>query len=103
VETHLVSQFWTLVILIAVSSLAAEAQKPCASIGDTVTVIGSVTPGINGGTYFVLLKKLCVHYPKKTDHFSPMNLETIGDRVPPNIYVELTGELSDPWPLVGVA
>jgi hypothetical protein len=98
-----VSRFWTFVVLIALSPVSAIAQKTeCASIGDTVTVTGSVTPGINGGTYFVLLKKLCVHYPKKTDRFAPISLETVGDKLPPSVYVELTGELSDPWPVVGV-
>lgn len=90
---------------VVASTLGASAQtnaKACSNIGDTVTVRGHADAFVNGGTYFVLLKPLCVRYPKPTDHFSPINLETIGEKLPPADYLEVTGELSDPWPLVGV-
>ena len=80
----------------------ATQTQPCLKIGETVSVTGRITPGINGGTYFELLKQMCVHYPKATDSFVPRNMETIGDKLPPSIYVEVTGELADPWPLVGI-
>jgi hypothetical protein len=79
-------------------------NNECYKIGDTVTVRGRANAMINGGTYFVPLNHICVRYPKPTDKFSVEHLTTFGTRLPSNIYVEVTGELRDPYPAeVGVA
>ncbi len=74
----------------------------CLKIGDTATITGHIVPGVNGGTYFVPLKQMCVNYPKRTDRFIPRSVEIIGQKLPPDIYIEIVGELSDPWPVVGI-
>lgn len=94
-------------ILVLLSPFRVAGQKTkqtgrCFNIGDTVTLRGKIDGWTNGGTYFLLLEKICVHYPRQTDRFTPTNLDTIGDKLPPNIYLEVTGELRDPWPLMGI-
>jgi hypothetical protein len=84
------------------AALAAGATDACFKIGDTVTIKGRANSIINGGTYFVPLEHFCVKYPKPTDHFTVQNLTTIGSKLPTNIYVEVTGELRDPYPEVGI-
>lgn len=94
----------SLLCLFTASCLAAAEKqaRACLSIGDTATVTGHIEPGVNGGTYFVPLKQFCVYYPKRTDRFVPRSVEIIGDKLPPSIYVEVVGELSDPWPVEGI-
>ena len=70
----------------------------CFNVGDTVTIRGHADAGINGGTYFVPLEAFCVHFPKKTDRFALNSLTTVGNKLPPGIYVEVTGELRDLHP-----
>jgi hypothetical protein len=91
-------------ILFALSARSATARQAgvCHNIGDAITIRGHIVPGVNGGTYFELLNPLCVHYPKKTDQFKPTNVETIGNKLPPSIYLEITGRIRDPWPLMGI-
>lgn len=86
----------------AFSPARQKTAKACFNIGDTVTIRGHVEAGINAGTYFVPLRPLCVHYPKRIDRFAPQSVTTMGDKLPPNIYVEVTGELRDPWPIFGI-
>jgi len=80
----------------------ASEKKECYKIGDTVIVRGSTNATINGGTYFVPFDRICVRYPKPTDKFAVDHLTTIGMRLPSNIYVEVTGELRDPYPELGI-
>jgi len=82
---------------------ATEQTGQCFEVGDRVTIRGRIQPGVKFGTNILLLKGLCVHYPKRTDHFRPLNVETIGEKLPPNVYLEVTGVLSDPWPIYGIA
>lgn len=89
-------------IVLSPLSSAAQQAGTCRNIGDTITIRGHIVPGVNGGTYFEILKQLCVHYPKKTDRFEPTNLETIGNKLPPSIFLEVTGRLRDPWPIMGI-
>ena len=93
-----------LVVLFSITkpALATEQKASCLNFGDTVTVTGHIQTGAKAGTYFVMLKPQCFHYPKRTSHFTPTNLITSGDKLPPDIYVEVTGELVDPWPFVGI-
>jgi hypothetical protein len=93
-----------LVLLFSITkpAFATEQKESCLNMGDTVTVTGHIQTGADAGTYFVLLKPQCFHYPKRTSHFTPTNLITSGDKLPPDVYVELTGELVDPWPMVGI-
>jgi hypothetical protein len=81
---------------------AADQKGLCSNVGDTVTIRGRADALINGGTYFVPLEQVCVHYPKSTDRFIPQNLTTMVSKLPPNIYVEVTGELRDPYPIYGI-
>ena len=75
-------------------ALTEEKTKVCFKIGDTVTIRGRANGMINAGTYFVLLEPRC----------GVLNLTTVGPKLPPNIYVEVTGELLDlfPYGLVGI-
>ncbi|MGI0080526.1 MAG: hypothetical protein ACRECH_12995 [Nitrososphaerales archaeon] len=82
---------------------SALAPTGCFGIGDTITVTGQ-TSFVNGGTEFVLYqpraKGFCVCYPKPTDHIALTDLGTIGDKLPQNVYLEVTGVLTDQWPVV---
>jgi hypothetical protein len=99
-------KIFVLLVLMALPlpTVAQQAKQAgrCFNIGDSVTVRGAIQSGMNGGTYFLLLEKLCVHYPKQSDRWTPNNLETIGEKLPPDVYLEVTGELRDPWPSMGV-
>jgi hypothetical protein len=79
------------------------AAARCFNIGDTITVTDQVS-FINGGTELNLYppraKGICIHYPKPTDNIGLMNLGTIGDKLPQNVYLEVTGVLTDQWPIV---
>jgi hypothetical protein len=82
---------------------SGSAPTRCFSIGDTITVTGQASFP-NGGTEFVLyqprVKGLCIHYPKPTDHIAPLSLGTIGEKLPQDVYLEVTGILTDQWPIV---
>lgn len=83
-------------LILAANLATAETPKDkCFNVGDTVTVRGRAAAMVNGGTYFEVLEEFCVHFPKKTDRFDVRNLTTIGNKVPPGLYVEVTGELRD--------
>ncbi len=89
-------------VLSASAAPAAHHRSICLNIGDTVTVRGRADAMVNAGTYFVPLEPICVHYPRRTDRFSTGNLTTIGSKLPPGIYVEVTGELQDRYPVYGI-
>jgi hypothetical protein len=82
---------------------SAPATIRCFSIGDTITATGQASFP-NGGTEFVLYqpraKGLCIHYPKPSDHVALADLGTIGTKLPQDIYLEVTGILTDQWPVV---
>ncbi len=54
------------------------------------------------GTYFVVISPLCVHFPKPTDRYRPLNLMTLGEKLPPDIYLEVKGQLRDVFPIYGI-
>lgn len=85
----------TLSILWNNSVLAVQTSHgKCFKVGETITVIGKANRSINGGTYFPLLKPICVYYPKSP--MSTSTLSTLGnDRLQPNIYLKITGVLHD--------
>lgn len=100
-----------LVLLLVFSTVplgyADTGTKPeCRKIGDTVTVRGRAIGFMNGGTYFEPLKPFCVDFPKSVYNgirMTPSHLTTVGPKVQPDIYVEVTGILRDAYPEYGVA
>lgn len=99
--------FLSLVAILAASGVltkvhAKQPQEKCYKLGDIVTIKGHAAGLINGGTYFEPLNPFCVFYPKPGTRFTVQNLTTIGSKLPPDVYVEVTGELSDPFPIYGV-
>jgi hypothetical protein len=87
------------------SSTIAKASptESCYKLGETVTIRGYASGFINGGKYFQPLNSLCVDFPKNVyngKRFSDVkHMTTMGKKVPPDIIVEATGTLSDPYPI----
>lgn len=77
------------------ASAAQPAHLKCFKIGATITVIGNVVGNVNGGTYLQLLKPICVDYPKPPDSREAHNLTPVGEILPPNKFLKITGVLHD--------
>ena len=109
-----------LATVLALAPLATSAQEPakasaasartrCFNIGDIITVTGKYLPiiGANFSLYQPRAKGLCVHYPKRTSRMPLTDLDVnvtggaIGKvKLPPNLYLEVTGTLTDLYPQV---
>jgi hypothetical protein len=86
---------------IASSSPHASTDR-CYRIGDVVNVVGKASLSVNGGTTFDLLKPICVHYPRDRDRLTVHDLTTTRSKVEADIFLTVTGRLSDPFPIYGV-
>jgi hypothetical protein len=83
-----------------------RSSQECHKLGDEVTIKGRAAGLINGGTYFEPLKPLCVDFPKNVYRgvrFNGQHLTTVGEKVTPDRFVEVTGILRDAYPEYGVA
>src|SRR5690348_6163143 len=109
-----------LLAALVLGPLPASAQKPakpsgasartrCFNIGDTITVTGKYLPiiGANFSLYQPRAKNLCVHYPERTSRMPLTDLDVnvtggaIGNvKLPQNLYLEVTGILTDLYPQV---
>jgi hypothetical protein len=84
--------------LTGITAVKAQQTKkhPCFKIGDTVTIRGHIVPWTNGGTYFQLADSSpCISGVVG-------NVVALGQRLPQNVYLEVTGRLTDVYPIVGV-
>lgn len=91
-------------ILLGLALCLFLAQQACAAphhschrLGDTITVRGKVAGSMNGGTYLELLEPVCANYPTAKNTQSASHLTTLGHRIPPGRYVEVTGVLKDSY------
>lgn len=74
---------------------SAAATNNCYKDGEIVSVRGRILPGINGGTYFELLKQICIDYPSAPQKLSALSLNIIGSKLPHSIYLEVVGRIRD--------
>jgi hypothetical protein len=79
---------------------AAKAQQskrhPCSKIGDAVIIRGHIIPGLNGGTYFQLSDSSPCILGSEGD------IVVLGQKLPPNVYLEVKVQLRDVYPIVGI-
>jgi hypothetical protein len=86
-----------LLVFAFVPGAQAAAPSKCHKLGDTITVRGRVAANVNGGTYLELIESVCANYPTPKNTTAASHLTTLGQRVPPGRYMQVTGTLKDSY------